>query len=49
MAIFAMKPRISQCSRISKSFPNGMDIGIYMVQVIGNPDVPTEKLCGGPL
>jgi hypothetical protein len=29
-----------RCSRISKSFPNGMDIGIYMVQVMGNPAVP---------
>jgi hypothetical protein len=38
-----------RCSRISKSFPNGMDIGIYMAQVMGNPTVPFEKLWGGLL
>jgi hypothetical protein len=42
-------PRISQCSRINKSFPNGMDIGIYMVQVMGNPTVPTKRFCGALL
>jgi hypothetical protein len=32
-----------RCSKRSESFPNGMDIGIYMVQVMGNPVVPSGK------
>jgi hypothetical protein len=32
-------------SRISKSFPNSMDIGIYMVQVMGNQIYPNLSKC----
>jgi hypothetical protein len=37
-----------RCSRRSKSFPNGMDIGMYMVQVRGNQTVPSKIFWGGP-
>jgi hypothetical protein len=39
---------LMRCSRRSKSFPNGMDIGMYKVQVMVNPTVPSEKFWGGP-
>jgi hypothetical protein len=32
-----------------KSFSNCMDLGIYMVQLMGNSAVPSEKFWGGPL
>jgi hypothetical protein len=35
--------------RISKSFLNGMDIGIYMVKIKDNPTVPSKNFLGGPL
>jgi hypothetical protein len=43
---------VLRCSRIGKSFSNCMELEIYMVQLIGNPAVPSEKFWGvtvGPL
>jgi hypothetical protein len=40
---------VLKCSRIGKSFSNCMEPGIHMVQLMGNPAVPSENFWGGLL